>query len=214
MTKPEIIIALDTWEYSVAEDLIESIPAPVFKVGLELIYSTFLDDVVGCIRRKKAKLFFDAKLSDIPSTVASATHQICWNYEPDFLTVRTALTEAMEVASSYKRASGAELSTIVDVAQLTSDDNFRFIDTVAKAVVCPPVMAKTYRHHLPNHMIICPGVRLEGEETDDHTGPTSIPMDADYIVVGRPIRLATKPLAVYNRYVDEINKLGEMKNGN
>lgn len=203
--KPEIIVAIDIADdMRYANYLIENIPSPVFKVGLELIYSGNLRGVVKWIRDKKSKLFFDAKLSDIPTTVEKATTQIIRNYEPEFLTVRNNVKSALEAAQGTK-------TLIVDVPRLTSDiGEFKYAPTNASAIVCPPYTAITYRQLYPNISIICPGVRLAEDNNNEHQGSTFIPKDADYIVVGRPITQSDDPLATYNKYLKAIEDL----NGN
>ena len=57
-------------------------------------------------------------------------------------------------------------------------------------------------------MVVAPGIRPEGEGTDDHKRsltPTEAVRDgADYLVVGRPVRNAPDPAASAARIADGI----------
>lgn len=207
---PEIIVALDysnVWE---AQQLISKLREESketkridsfnwVKIGLELIYHPYFYDLIDYAHDHKLKIFLDAKLNDIPTTVEKTVRQIFYKIEPEFLSVRQQVDVAMKAAKD----AWAE-TKIVHVPVLTSDTNF--VDTVVKtpapAVACRPNMAARYRKNNPNLIIICPGVRLSGDSSDDHVSETFIPREADYIVVGRPITQANDPREAFIRYQD------------
>lgn len=201
--KPEIIVALDTSDFDLALEWIEEIPAKTFKVGLEAIYAGILDEVIDEIRQKGAKLFFDAKLSDTPTTVRKATKAIIDRYSPEFLTVREGVLEATQQALGTN-------TIIIDVPQLTSSTpGVQYFYHQSPGLVCHPWAAITYRQLQPDKIIVCPGVRLAGDPQDDDWAPWEIPKDADYIVVGRQITQSANPLAAYERYMEAIEALYE-----
>lgn len=188
-----VIVALDVQTPDEALQLVGVIGADWYKIGLELIYT---HDGLNLARRlldDGRHLFLDAKLSDIPTTVARATAAICREIAPHFLTVRTAIPEAIE--ASFGR------TVIAAVPALTSDLTAEAVRSPARAIVCAPGLAANTRALNPGAAIICPGIRLGGDARDDHVGMTQPPTSADYIVVGRPITRSADPRGAYMRYL-------------
>ncbi|HYE78425.1 MAG TPA: orotidine-5'-phosphate decarboxylase [bacterium] len=74
-------------------------------------------------------------------------------------------------------------------------------DNGAHGVVCSPQEAPRLRREFgPDLLLVCPGIRLEGDDAADHAN-TATPAEArdlgaDYIVVGRPIYTAHHPVKV------------------
>lgn len=191
--KPEIIVAIDTPSLHTAMQIIDEVPAVMFKVGLEVIYSGNLDQVINYIYSKGERVFFDAKLSDIPTTVEKATRQICSRYRPQYLTVRNNASIAIPISIGYN-------TIIAEVPKLTTEVVGEIDYIESNAVVCSPYMAKQYRELPTTRVIICPGIRLTDDSSHDHIRYDGIPRDADYIVVGRPITQAKDMFAAYEKY--------------
>jgi orotidine-5'-phosphate decarboxylase len=187
-----VIVALDLAEPDDARSMIDATRAGAYKIGLELLHHP---DGVRLAAEIAADwpLFLDAKLSDIPTTVARAVDQICRHIRPAMLSVRTAIPEAIEAAAGR--------TMIVHVPSLTSDPRIDAQRTLAPGYVCGPALAGSVRALNPTATIICPGVRLSLDAPDDHLAPWGVPAAADYIVIGRPITRATDPAAALARYV-------------
>jgi orotidine-5'-phosphate decarboxylase len=171
--------------------MIDDTEACSYKIGLELLHHP---DGVRLAAKVAAEwhLFLDAKLSDIPTTVARTVDQICRHIRPAMLSVRTAIPEAVEAAAGR--------TMIVHVPALTSELRAEAQRTTAPGYVCGPALAANARALNRDATIICPGVRLPGDKRDDHLAPRGIPLEADYIVVGRPITLADNPREALARY--------------
>ena len=187
----DVIVALDVSDPSVAWSLIDATEASAYKIGLELLHHP---DGVKMAAEVAAswRPFLDAKLSDIPTTVARAVDQICRHIRPAMLSVRTAIPEAIEAAAGR--------TMIVHVPALTSDLRAEAQRTTAPGYVCSPALAANVRALNPSATIICPGVRLPGDAANDHLAPRGVPRVADYIVVGRPITRASDPRGALARY--------------
>lgn len=188
-----VIVALDVPTPDDALHLVRVIGADWYKVGLELIYARGGLDLARRLLDDGLHLFLDAKLSDIPTTVARATAAICRDVAPHYLSVRTAIPEAIE--ASFGR------TVIAAVPSLTSDLTATASKSSARAIVCAPGLTANTRALNPGAAIICPGVRLGDDERNDHVGTTRPPPTADYIVVGRPITRSADPRSAYARYL-------------
>lgn len=192
-----VIVALDVPWPDDALRLVEVIGADWYKIGLELIYTRGGLDFARRLLDQGLHLFLDAKLSDIPTTVARATATICRDVAPHYLSVRTAIPEA--IAACHGR------TVIAAVPTLTSDLTAAAQKSPASAVVCSPGIAANVRALNPRATIICPGARLVGDDAGDHVGTTIIPGCADFVVVGRPITRSADPRGAYDRYCSQDN---------
>lgn len=194
----KVIVALDLTTVAEAIEWAKEIDAEWYKVGKSLIYEVNFISLMATLKGMNKKVFFDAKLYDIPNTVKNAVKSIEWNYEPDFLTVACNPDAAISVSKHPER--------IAYVPSLSSETSAPRVDnfspwTRAKTIVCRPGLAALYRAHCPQIQIICPGVRLPGEPADDHHYDTAIPKEANYIVVGRPIIEAKDPRKAYENWL-------------
>lgn len=87
-------------------------------------------------------------------------------------------------------------------------------------VVASPREIQSIRRHLgPKIIIVTPGVRpaFVGSGGDDQkrvmTAEEAISAGADYIVIGRPVRLASDPAAAMDRVLSEIGKANRSPGG-
>lgn len=196
---PNVMVSLDVSEVDMAEMIIRKTGATAFKIGLELLYHPN-GVAYACEVARNWTLFLDSKLSDIPTTVERSVRQICTHIAPDLLSVRTSVDAAVEAATGKTK--------IAAVPYLTTDLWAAAITTSAPAIVCSPGLADNVRHMNPKAVIICPGVRLDGDDRNDHVGSTSMPAAADYVVVGRPITRSLDPRAAYERYLGAARTAG------
>lgn len=201
-----LIFALDVPTVSEAVVWVERLREHVglFKVGLEL-FSAVGPAGVAEITRAGGRVFLDAKLHDIPATVAGAVRAL----NPlglAMLNVHAAGGKAMLEAAASAAADDLCLLAVTRLTSLPAS-----VEAVTEAarcareagcggVVCSGVEATSVREALgPDLLIVCPGVRPEGGASGDQvrvaTPAQAIRNGADYIVVGRPIRDADDPVA-------------------
>ena len=209
-----VIFPLDVPDLATALRWVERLRDSVglFKVGLEL-FSAAGPEAVRAITQAGGRVFLDAKLHDIPVTVAGAARALA-PLEPAMLTVHAQGGKAMLEAAV--EAAGPRVC-VLGVTRLTSLP--ASVDEVAEAartarearcggVVCSGLEAQAVRQAVgPDLVIVCPGVRPSGVDADDQARVAApgdaIRAGADYIVVGRAIRNADDPIAAAREVADE-----------
>ena len=222
-----LIVALDFPTPDEARALVRTLAGTTrfYKVGLELLYNGGLE-LVRELVRDGYYVFVDAKLHDIPTTVAQATRQIA-ALGATFLTVH-AYPQTM--AAAAEAASGTSLK-ILGVTVLTSmaeEDAVAagytkpipdIVKTRIKAaqaiglggVVCAGSEARAARIAFGQHgYVVTPGVRMPGEQIGDQRRITT-PRDAarngaSHIVVGRPITRSDDPKAAALRMIENMGQ--------
>lgn len=197
----------------------------VLKVGLELFVregaaAVALGHELGC------EVFLDLKLHDIPETVARAIGSAA-ALGARYLTVHAAGGRRM-LEQAARRAEGTGL-TLLAVTVLTSfderdlseigvvgsvTDQARALARLARAagidgLVCSAREVAALRAEMgPNATLVTPGIRLDEAGGDDQkrtgTAAGAIRDGASLLVVGRPIRDASDPLAVARAIVADI----------
>lgn len=223
--KDRIIVALDVAELSEARDLVQALAGSVgvFKIGLELIYRGGLDFAEE-LAKEGHRVFLDAKLLDIETTVERATAAIA-RTGAHFLTVhatdRKTLDAAMRGrADSPLKLLGVTVLTNLDRADLSEQgidmpplalvqERSRLAqDAGLDGVVASGKEAAALHERLRNFTIVTPGIRLAGASTEDQarvvTPLDAIKAGADYLVVGRPITRAPDPRMAAQAFVREI----------
>ena len=225
-SRDRLIVALDVPTAAEAEALVARLGEAVgfYKIGLELIFG---GDGLGLAERlvgRGKKVFLDAKLHDIPNTVAGATARI-GRLGATFLTVH-AYPQTMRAAREAADGTGLRL---LAVTVLTSADDADLLEAGygASAVelvsrrasqaqaagidglVMSPREATAVRTLLgPAMTIVTPGIRLAGGQTGDQkrimTPGAAIAAGADYLVVGRPVTGAPDPAAAAAAITHEI----------
>lgn len=217
-------MALDFPRGQEALDFLDLFSDPIFvKVGMELFYKEG-KEIVRTIKKRGHRVFLDLKLHDIPNTVAGAVASLA-DLEPDILTIHTtggakmvmAARRALEEAGLDTHLMGvtvltslseAELRAELPVSPMTSleDAVSRLAHTGRSAgldgVICSAHEVQGLKASFgEDFLTICPGIRPEGVSSGDQsrvvTPAGAREAGADYIVVGRPIRLAQDPLAAY-----------------
>ena len=73
----QLVIALDVDEAAAAERLVDQLYEldPIFKIGLEALYG-YGDRLFSYFEARDVRYFVDAKLHDIPNTVARAMRRL------------------------------------------------------------------------------------------------------------------------------------------
>lgn len=205
----------------------------LFKVGKEA-FTIHGPDLVARIRERGARVFLDLKYHDIPNTVARAAAGAVGLGVAMFNVHAAGGRRMMAAAAQAAREEAARLNKplplLIAVTVLTSLDNddlwelgFRrgaleaarnFASLAREAglagVVASPREIGAIRSACgEDFVIVTPGIRDAGPvATDDQkrtlTPEGAIAAGADYLVVGRPIRMAPDPEAEAERIVAAI----------
>lgn len=226
----DVIIACDFSSKTETLSFLESFgeERPFVKIGMELFYAEG-PAIVRELKARGHKVFLDVKLHDIPNTVKSAM-RVLNGLGADIINVHAAGTAAMMQAAleGAVREDGTR-PLIIAVTQLTSTGEERMqkellinatLDEAVTAyaknaqgagldgVVCSPLEAGFIKKACGGGFItVTPGIRFADGDAGDQVRVTT-PARAketgsDYIVVGRPITRAAKPLEAYRRCVSE-----------
>ena len=211
-----LIVALDLADAQAARVLVDVLGDSVhfYKIGLELFmaggYFDLLDDLVG----RGKKVFVDLKFFDVPETVRSAVRALSGS-GATFATVHgnQAIMEAavkdkgelkilaVTVLTSLDRGDLDDLGFACDVDKLVLSRARRALETGVDGIVSSGLEAPLIRRELGQKLlVVTPGIRpVENKPVDDQKRTVDVAQafrnGADYIVVGRPIRLAADPRA-------------------
>jgi len=205
----------------------------MFKVGKEL-FTSVGPKIIQDIKERSQKVFLDLKYHDIPHTVARAAEAAVnldvdmFNVHAagGYLMMKEAALAA--TASSDQQVKAKPILLAVTVLTSLNNDDLHDIGfqksteelvlhlaKLAKKAGASGVVAsardiKMLRENLGGHFIIVtPGIRSSGEKDKDDQKRTlsayeAVKTGADYIVVGRPIRMARDPLEACRVLVQEI----------
>jgi orotidine-5'-phosphate decarboxylase len=205
----------------------------MFKVGKEL-FTSVGPKIIQDIKERSQKVFLDLKFHDIPHTVARAAEAAVnldvdmFNVHAagGYLMMKEAALAA--TASSDQQVKAKPILLAVTVLTSLNNDDLHDIGfqksteelvlhlaKLAKKAGVSGVVAsardiKMLRENLGGHFIIVtPGIRSSSEKDKDDQKRTlsayeAVKTGADYIVVGRPIRMAQNPLEACRVLVQEI----------
>jgi len=215
-----LIVALDTPRLDAAlamADRLGGCPA-VLKLGLQLFCAEGPAALEALSRR--APVFLDLKLHDIPNTVAGAVRALAPR-RPAMLTLHAGGGPAM-IAAAREAAEGVgdDRPLLLAVTVLTSMDAGSLHEVGvaggpaqqvlrlgrmamaagADGLVCSPREVALLRDALGEMpLLVVPGIRPAGTDKDDQartaTPAEAVADGADWIVVGRPITAAPDPAA-------------------
>ena len=228
MTLPrdKLMVALDVPTVDEAKALIETLgdSVGVYKIGLELLFSGGFA-LAQELARRECPVFVDAKLLDIEATVERATAAIA-RMGIAFLTVHALDKKTLAAAVRGKDDSSLKLLGVTVLTNLAAADlieqgcDHPLTELVlhraklAKeagfdgAIASGHEAAKIRSSAGPDFLIVTPGVRPRGADTQDQaravTPRSAIEAGADYLVVGRPITRAADPRAAADAIVAEI----------
>ncbi len=219
----KIIVALDYSDANSALQLVNQLEPTLckLKVGKEL-FTAAGPQLVEKLIAKNFDVFLDLKFHDIPNTVAKAC-QAASNLGVWMLNVHASGGSAMMRAAAEGVDIGSQGSAIkpllIAVTVLTSSNQATLheigientIETqvlkLAKltqaaglhGVVCSAQEAQLLKQHLPNDfLLVTPGIRPASASLDDQsrvlTPSQALRMGANYLVIGRPITQAAKPI--------------------
>jgi len=228
--KDRLIFPLDVPNRAEAEKFIDLLRGEVglFEVGLELVMAegpAFLKFLADW----RVDYFLDLKFHDIPATMMAAQARVMKGAKlatvhidqgskmrPAIMSCKngvkvlgvTVLThlgpddlEAMGIAPEYARNLTKLVLLRAGLAR----------DAGCDGVVCAGTEARAVKETFgPDFLVVCPAIRpswaaVAGDDQTRITTPAqAIKAGADYIVVGRPIRMAEKPQEAARKIVAEI----------
>jgi orotidine-5'-phosphate decarboxylase len=187
-----------------------------YKIGLELLTSGDYFDVLHELERRGKKIFADLKFHDVPATVAAAVKGLA-RYPVAFCTIHSGSRAMLEAAAAVKgdmrllavtvltslnQADLGDLSIHAQLATVVSTRARQALAAGFDGVVSSAHEVAMLRADVDHRLIcVCPGIRpLTAEGPPDDQKRTldaaqALKAGADYLVVGRPIRLAADPRA-------------------
>ena len=204
---------------------------PYVKIGMELFYAEG-PDMIRQLKARGHKVFLDLKLHDIPNTVKKSM-QVIGGYGVDMVNVHASGGVAMMKAAKEGLLLGAarfaDKPKLIAVTQLTSTDEEtlhnqllidRPMDEVVKkyalnarkagldGVVCSAFEAAEIHEACgADFLTVTPGIRFAENSNDDQkrvmTPAQAKLAGSDFIVVGRPITAAERPIDAYARCKEE-----------
>jgi orotidine-5'-phosphate decarboxylase len=229
--RERVLIALDTSDPQQAVAWVRQLAPYVggFKVGLELVHAAGFS-IFDHLRAAGAqRIFYDAKLHDIPNTVAGAVRAIArmgvWMVNLHASGGRAMMEAAVEAAHA---SPDRPLLIAVTVLTSLSEQNLReqvgtrrgvrkqvvHLATLAKAagidgVVASAQEARFLRRQLGKEfLVVTPGIRLREDTLGDQkrvaTPSQAVQAGADYLVVGRSVTADADPVRKVLRILDEI----------
>jgi len=214
--KSKLIVALDVDNYKQATTLVRDLVdvVDIFKVGSQL-FTRVGPKIVEFIHKRGRHVFLDLKFHDIPSVVAGAVEAAA-TLEVFMVTVHIGGgTKMLKAAarSAPRRPIILGVTVLTSVAGDASAEVLRYAKLAKvcglNGVVASPREIKMLRKTLgEKFLIVTPGIRPAWAEARDQkrvmTPAEAIVAGASYIVVGRPIVTAPKPVEAAQRVTSEM----------
>ncbi len=232
----QLVIALDVAEAAQAERLVDELYEldPIFKIGLEALYG-YGDRLFSYFEARDVRYFIDAKLHDIPNTVARAMRRLV-RPGAHIINVHALggdemMRRAVEAAAERSAELGITAPHVFAVTILTSiasqdllelglhggpGENAIRLAALARDAGCSGVVCsarevgdlKTFFGG--DFLTLTPGIRPLGSAHGDQkrvvTPAEAVAAGSDYVVVGRPITDAANPLEAAKSILDEMNR--------
>lgn len=230
----QLIVALDVARAERAEHLVDELYELdlIYKIGFESLYG-YGERIFSYMEARDVRHFIDAKLHDIPRTVAAAVEQLV-RPNTHIINVHALGGAAMmraAVEAAQRRAAdlGTRAPHVFAVTILTSmaasdlaaiglsgdaSQNAARLALLAReagcsGVVCSALEVRAIKAAAGEAFLtLTPGIRPAGSERGDQQRVTT-PADAvragsEYLVVGRPITGAADPLAAAKAILEEM----------
>lgn len=231
-----LILALDVNTQAEAVRLVTQLHAHVgvFKVGLELVNAAGMGIFAALKDVGAERLFYDAKLHDIPNTVAgaarAATRHGLWMLNVHAAGGKRMIHAAVDAVRESSEAHSVSLPHLIAVTLLTSLTAGELCEELAVplpvsgyvthlarlaqasgavgVVTSPQEIAAVRAACGADFLIVTPGVRPAGVATGDQrrvmTPGEAIREGADYLVLGRAITADPHPADAARRILDEM----------
>ncbi|MBV9270544.1 MAG: orotidine-5'-phosphate decarboxylase [Candidatus Eremiobacteraeota bacterium] len=230
----QLIVALDVEGAAQAERLVDQLYELdlIFKIGMESLYG-YGERIFAYLQARDVRYFVDAKLHDIPRTVAAAIRTLT-RPGAHIINVHALggdemMRAAVESASDRAAQLGITAPHIFAVTILTSiaaeelrelglqggpGENVTRLAALARdagctGVVCSAQEARDLKTFFgQDFLALTPGIRPAGASHGDQkrvmTPAAAIEAGADYLVVGRPITEARDPVEAARAILDEM----------
>jgi orotidine-5'-phosphate decarboxylase len=201
--KARLIVALDLGSVAEAQEMVRQLDgvASFFKVGLGLLFVPGVDDLIASLIASGKKLFLDAKMFDIPQTVANGVASVAQR-GVSFVTVHG--DEAI-MRAAVKAKGTSDLRDLVTLRARKAVECG--CDGIIASAEDDPNRLRTLAQS-QSLLITTPGIRMPDGETHDQkrvaTPKRAIENGADYLVVGRPIIAAADPRQAAMRIIEDM----------
>ncbi|MDB5168861.1 MAG: Orotidine-5-phosphate decarboxylase [Candidatus Saccharibacteria bacterium] len=227
-------LAIDTSEYDKAMELASvahKAGASVVKLGLELITATSPQACSDIAKANKLDWVADAKLDDIPNTVAGAVRNLSkLAHPPVGITVHTnSGIEAMQAAEEIASANGITMLGVTLLTSISQEEAMSVYGMTREEVVdrrlrsaviagiggyvcSPKELAKVVNgvREYEDMFGFIPGTRSVGADAQDQKNvltPYQAILDgADMLVIGRQVTGAADPAAAFEAVTAEIQQ--------
>jgi orotidine-5'-phosphate decarboxylase len=231
----QLIVALDVPAPEQAERLIDRLYEldVIVKIGLEALYG-YPERIFAYCEARDVRTFVDAKLHDIPRTVAAAMERLV---RPNAHIINVHALGGLEmmraaVDAAHQRADqlGVTAPQVFAVTILTSigpedlnelglqggpGENAIRLAALARDAGCAGVVCSAHevrdlkRFFGDDFLALTPGIRPTGSAHGDQkrvtTPAAAVAAGSDYLVVGRPITEAPDPLEAARAILDEMS---------
>lgn len=230
-----LIIALDTSSPLKAIRLVQKLKVTgvAFKVGFEL-FSAAGPRIISRLLSHEVRVFLDLKFHDIPHTVAQAvdvaTRMGVWMLNVHASGGSEMMKAAKEAALGAAQKEKIPPPLVVGVTVLTSLKDLSEINisqpvgrqvqhlaALSKSAGLDGVVASGHEAGIirqecgSNFCIVTPGIRLPSQNADDQKRVMSpreaIEQGSNYLVIGRPVTQAARPIQVIDKILQSIRKV-------
>jgi len=223
--RERLIVALDVASIAEAEALVARLGETVsfYKIGYQLAFAGGID-FARVLAGAGKRVFLDLKLHDIGNAVARGVEGVA-RLGASFLSVH-AYPQTMHAAVDARKGSALRLLAVTvltsygdadlaaagydfTVPELVAERAAQARDVGIDGLVCSGEEAAMLRSNVGAGMIlVTPGIRPAGAAAGDQkrvmTPAAAIAAGADYLVVGRPIIVASDPKAAADAIIAEI----------
>lgn len=230
----QLVVALDVATPDDAERLIDELYELdlIYKVGMEPLYG-YGERVFSYMEARDVRHFIDAKLHDIPRTVGAAvtqlvrpgTHIVNVHALGGTDMMRAAVQAANERADDLGMSPPHVFAVTVLTSMSASDlldvglgddplENALRLSRLAKAAGCSGVVCSSQESRQiksalgQDFLTLTPGIRpaasAHGDQKRVATPAQAVRAGADYLVVGRPITQAERPLAAAKAVIEDM----------
>ena len=221
-----IIVAIDEINFKKASNIIDNLDSEkcMIKIG-SVAFNSIGHEIISHASKKGFEIFLDLKLHDIPNTVKKSIEGLV-SYPIKMLTIHiSGGKEMMTAAMEAVAGTGIKIFGVTALTSLSDDDTIEIfqrttsehvdamLDLAQSAgidgIVCSPQESKMIRKKFQNLLIITPGIRLPGDNSNDQVRVMT-PKDAfrnkvSGVVIGRSL---TKGNIKHNvkKLIDHLSK--------